>query len=158
MFRIKCGGDAGPAWEELDLAGRRARLAAWEAAPMPWKDFDVGRLSKPMRIETVEWHASARDLARGLDWLRRRTEAGPAAPLREVLAVNPGLPGVAARFAWCGYKGGSEPGVLALAFLLRDEAGGWWSIVAIQNDPTKNLDESKLHALAESAARLATRR
>lgn len=158
MFRIKCGGDAGPAWEELDLAGRRARLAAWEAAPMSWRDFDVARLSKPTRIETVEWHASARDLARGLDWLRRRTEAGPAAPLREVLAVNPGLPGVAARFAWCGYKGGSEPGVLALAFLLRDEAGDWWSIVAIQNDPAKNLDESKLHALAESAARLATRR
>ena len=154
MFRIKCSDEPQPPWEALDLAGRRARLEAWSAAPLSWRDYDLARLSKPTRIEGVEWFASAQDLVRTLAWLRQATESGPAAPLREVLAVNPGLPQVAARFTWCGYKGGSEPGVLALAFLLRDEQGGWSCIAAVQNDPLTNLNEAPLMALVESAARL----
>ncbi len=154
MFRIKCSDEPQPPWEALDPAARRARLEAWGAAPLSWREYDLARLSKPTRIEGVEWFASAQDLVRTLAWLRQATDSGPAAALREVLAVNPGLPQVAARFAWCGYKGGSEPGVLALAFLLRDEQGGWSCIAAIQNDPLKNLNEAPLMALVESAARL----
>lgn len=157
MFRIKCGPAEDPPWERLDPAARRARLAAWAASPLPRERLDLGRLSRPTRIDSVEWFASARELARTLDWLRRATATGPAAPLRAILAVNPGLPGVAARHAWCGYKGGSEPGVLCLAFLLEDGRGRWWALVGIHNDPQEPLVEARLLGLVESAARLLAR-
>lgn len=157
MFRIKCGPLEERPWEELDQAARRARLEEWAAAPLPGEQLDLSRLSRPLRIDSVEWFASARELARTLDWLRRATEEGPAAPLRAILAVNPGLPAVAARHEWSGFKGGSEPGVLCLAFLLKDGRGRWWALVGIHNDAQALLDEARLTNLVESAARLLAR-
>jgi hypothetical protein len=157
MFRIKCGPPEQRPWEELDLEGRRARLAGWAAEQPPRAPLDLARLSRPTRIETVEWFASARELARTLDWLRRATEEGPAAGLRAILAVNPGSPAVAARHEWTGFKGGSEPGVLCLAFLLKDGRGRWWALVGVHNDPQEALAEARLADLVASAARLLAR-
>src|SRR3546814_20739954 len=68
--------------------------------------------NKPNRIG-IEWYASPADLARVMDWLRRHTETGPAAEARRILGLNPGIPADAAsHWAYVGYKGGSEPGVL----------------------------------------------
>jgi hypothetical protein len=39
-------------------------------------------------------------------------ELGP----REILAVNPGVPGDPDQWSYIGYKGGSEPGVLTMAW------------------------------------------
>ncbi|MEY2746034.1 MAG: hypothetical protein RL112_1076, partial [Planctomycetota bacterium] len=59
--------------------------------------------------------------------------------------------------AWCGYKGGSEPGVSCLAFLLEDGRGRWWALVGIHNDSQEPLVEARLMGLVESAARLLAR-
>ena len=44
------------------------------------------------------------------------------APMRGVLAVNPGIPSAQKGRRWVGFKGGSEPGVINLSFLLENEA------------------------------------
>ena len=59
-------------------------------------------------------------------WCGRWTGCGATATTRRaaILAINPGLaPAQRGGFAYVGYKGGSEPGVLNLTWLVRNRAG-----------------------------------
>ena len=56
--------------------------------------IDVARFAgNPMRDRRVEWFASANELVRAMDWLRRNADD----TARAILAINPGLPGPIAR-------------------------------------------------------------
>ncbi len=80
---------------------------------------------RPVASETVEWFASPADMARTLDWLRVHGDA----TARAILAVNPGTDAAtAARFGYVGFKGGSEPGVVTLNYLVRTRAGRWLAV------------------------------
>jgi beta-lactamase class A len=127
-------------WKAADEAGRRGLLATLAASPV-----DPLRLTgRPAEIAVAEWFASPADLVRTLDWLRR---SGDSTALR-LLAINPGLgPERARDFAYMGYKGGSEPGVLSMSFLLRNREGRWLAVSATWNDETAALDELRFAAL-----------
>jgi hypothetical protein len=157
LFRLKLtgGGKHAEQYLALEPEARRAFLEErLPSASLEASDLEHGAFSTPNRIDSLEWFASAADLARALDWLRRRTESGPAAPLRELLCVNRGLDVSREHFPWCGFKGGSEPGVLALAFLLRHADGSWYALAAIWNDPKQLLDEGRFSALVQRAIHL----
>ena len=131
-------------WTGADEAGRRAlldgELAALEAAKLDPARF-TGR---PLAIGEAEWFASPADLVRTLDWLRR---SGDATAL-DLLAINPGLaPALAKDFAYFGFKGGSEPGVLNMSFLLRSRTGRWMAVSATWNNSAAPLDEPRFAAL-----------
>jgi hypothetical protein len=131
-------------WRAADSAGRRALLDGELAAVDPGK-LDPARFTgRPVAISEVEWFASPADLVRTLDWLRRNGD--PAA--LELLAINPGLdPALARDFAYFGFKGGSEPGVLSMSFLLRNREGRWLGVSAVWNNEAAALDEPKFAAL-----------
>ncbi len=94
---------------------------------------------RPTAIDEIEWFAAPNDGIRVLNWLRRN--GGDALP---ILAVNPGIaPGDAARWAYLGYKGGSEPGVIAMNFLARAKDGQWYAVSGSWNDPAARLDENR---------------
>ena len=158
MFKLKGigGGALGTRYLAADTAGRRALLAG-EVAHTPGSA--IGALfadGKPVRIAEIEWYASPADLARVFDWLRRHTESGPAAEARTILAINPGIaPDVAHRFAYVGFKGGSEPGVLNLSLLLRTQAGQWRVLTAGWNNPAAGVDTMRFVSLVSRAAALA---
>jgi hypothetical protein len=143
-FALKLGDPALLAsWKAADEAGRRAllpRLAAVEAAKL-----DPLRLaSRPIEIGAVEWFASPSDLVRTLDWLRR---SGDSTAL-DILAITPRPGSEPARgFSYFGFKGGSEPGVLNLSFLLKTRQGRWLAVTATWNDEAAPLDESRFAAL-----------
>ena len=131
-------------WAAADEAGRRALLgsdlAAAEAAALDGKRF-TGR---PTAIGEAEWFASPADLVRTLDWLRR---SGDSTAL-DLLAINPGVDrALAGDFAYVGYKGGSEPGVVSMSFLLRTREGRWLAVSATWNDEAAALDEARFIAL-----------
>jgi hypothetical protein len=127
-------------WLAADEAGRR-RLLAGEAAGIDVRSLDLGQFeAAPIAIGEVEWFASAGDLIRTLDWLRRSGDATALA----ILAINPGLPPATRDFAYVGYKGGSESGVLSLNFLLRGKDGRWMAVGVSWNDPAAKLDENRL--------------
>ncbi len=84
-----------------------------------------------------------------MNWLRIATELGPAAALRGVLSINPGLAVSKEAFPYVGYKGGSETGVLNLTFLLRAKDGTWYAASAGWNDPLQAVEESKLIGLMQ---------
>lgn len=130
-------------WAAADEAGRRALLR--ELAEPEASRFDRTRFTgRPTAIDQAEWFASPADLVRTLDWLRR---SGDPTAL-ELLAINPGLdPAVARDFAYFGYKGGSEPGVVNMSFLLRNREGRWLGVSATWNNAGAALEEARFVAL-----------
>jgi beta-lactamase class A len=130
-------------WKAADEAGRRALLPQLERVDA--STLDPSRLGgRPAEIAAVEWFASPADLVRTLDWLRRN---GDRTTL-DLLAINPGLgPALAKDFDYFGFKGGSEPGVLNLSFLLRTRSGRWLAISATWNNESAALDEPRFVAL-----------
>jgi hypothetical protein len=108
--------------------------------------------ASPTRIGTLEWFASARDLARALAWFR--ADGAARATARAILAINPGLD-LGDRWTYVGFKGGSEPGVVSTNFLLHDGANDrWYTLTLAQNDPEADVDQSRFFALVKQAARL----
>ena len=131
-------------WQQADEATRRQLLANDYGAR------DASRISialfagNPVRIDSVEWFASASDLARVMDWLRRHADETAKA----ILAINPGLPPqTRGAVAWAGFKGGSEPGVANLTYLVQTRAGAWYAVSAGWNNPAAPVDENRLAGL-----------
>jgi beta-lactamase class A len=155
MFRLKWidGGRPGREFMSRDSKGRRAYLEK-EAALLSLGDMDTPVNPAPRFLDSVEWFASASDLARLMDWLRRLSESGPAAELRSILAVAPGLSEAKSCFAWAGYKGGSEPGVLNLTFLLRTRTDAWYAVAATWNNPLAPLEEGRLELIVRRVLQL----
>ena len=69
---------------------------------------------------------------------------------RNILAVSPSIPAARRKdWAYAGYKGGSEPGVLNLTWLLQKPDGAWWVLAMSWNDPAKLVDSAPLEILAQ---------
>lgn len=150
MFRLKWGTrkDLAKRYLASDLGTKRALLAELDRDPLP----TVGAISpEPLLISELEWFASANDLVRTLDWLRVATAEDQTA--RGVLSINNG--GVHTNgWRWIGFKGGSEPGVLELAWLLRRDDDAWFAVCIGCNDPEEAVDTGKLVQIAQSALEL----
>jgi len=158
VFKLKGveGGALGRRWAAADEAGRRALLAGDVAkAPASAIDGQMFAAGKPLQIESAEWFASPADMVRVMDWLRRHTESGPAAEARAILAKNPGVDSAAEGWRYVGYKGGSEPGVIAMTFLLLGKDGGWSALSASWNDPAAAVNDGRFAGLIGRAVELA---
>ena len=120
LFKLKWidGRRPGQEYLKLDVQRRRDYLRE-EVAGLSLDDIDLGKVLPVVHeIETLEWFASTADLCRAMDWLWRHTEQRPAARARALLAINPGAPTPEGAFSYVGFKGGSEPGVMNLTWLL----------------------------------------
>jgi beta-lactamase class A len=100
---------------------------------------DISEHEEPQQIETLEWFASAKDLCHAMEWLHAK-----GAMAQSLLAINPGLDPFA-RYA--GYKGGSEPGVYGMAYLLRGADGAVYTAAMIWNDSKQPIDEKAFNRL-----------
>jgi beta-lactamase class A len=153
LFLLKETGhaDRAQAYLALDAAGRRAYLDG-PVAQLPREGFAGTDALAPVAIDRLEWFASASDLCRAMDWLRRHTDGGaksPAAAARGVLAINPGTDLDRATWPYIGFKGGSEPGVLNLTWLLQRRDGAWYAVSTSWNDPAQSVDTTALVALMQ---------
>ena len=138
-------------WAAADEAARRRLLR--ERYEQGGASIDFSRIftGGPIAIDTVEWFASSGDLVKVMDWLRRHGDD----TARAVMAVNSGLgPDVARRFAYMGFKGGSEPGVINLTFLIRNNAGQWHVVTGSWNNPAAAVDEARFVGLMTRAVNL----
>lgn len=142
-------------WLAGDEQARRALLPTVDAAATgPLKTlFADGR---PVLIDRIEWFLSPADLIRTMDWLRHHTESGPGAEARRILAINPGIsPTATAHYSYVGYKGGSEPGVINMTFLLQTKTGNWRVLTATWANPAAGIDTGRFASLVTRAAELA---
>ncbi len=127
---VSAGGEVGKATPQVMLA------AAWKA---------------PRFIDSLEWFASGQDLAATM-WLLDDLSRKPGLePIRDILAINPGIPIDRTIWTYAGYKGGSEPGVISLTWLLERHDGKKYVLSLTFNDTKKPIDESLALAFAQRA-------
>jgi hypothetical protein len=106
-------------------------------------------------IDKIEWFASPNDIANVLKYIRDHSASGEGHRVRDILAVNPGLAVDNAKWDYIGYKGGSEPGVLNLSFLLRSKATGeWYAVTGTWNDTGAALNETNFEGYIQRAIEL----
>ncbi|MBL9030677.1 MAG: serine hydrolase [Phycisphaerae bacterium] len=156
MFRLKLGPDRTLAqrYADADEPGRRALLDGEVATTIP--SFAAAALWRaPFLVDRVEWFASADDLARVMADLHRLERADPE--LARVLRVNPGLAFDAADWTSVAFKGGSEPGVLSLTWLLTRRDGRVFVLSLTWNDTSKPVEQARLIEAAGAATRLLAR-
>ena len=152
LSAIKTAPDATvAAWRAADEAGRR-RLLGSDFAEADASRIDIARFTGgPLHIDSVEWFASAADLVRTMDWLRRNGDD----TVHAILAINPGLaPALTGSLDYVGFKGGSEPGVLNLTWLIRNRAGTWHVVTGSWNNPAAPVQETQLAGLLSRTIQL----
>jgi len=72
------------------------------------------------------------------------------ATARAVMAVDRNLPGrIVSEWDYVGFESGSEPGVLDLTWLLRNEAGEYWIASIGWNNPDAALETGALQTIAQ---------
>jgi beta-lactamase class A len=135
-------------WLQADEATRR-QLLANDYAATDASRIDISLFAgNPVRIDTVEWFASSADLVRAMDWLRLHADDGAKA----ILAISGGLPQQArAALRYAGFKGGSEPGVANLTYLIQTRSGAWYAVSVGWNNPAAPVDANRLAGLAARA-------
>lgn len=145
LFLLKLGEDSAlQTYAAADTPTRRSMLAQLQNRDLDMAD--VQRVFGPgPRFIDIEWFASGHDLAR----IYARLVDDPVA--LSILSINLGTDrSHFADWAYAGYKGGSEPGVLNFSWLLRDEAGAWWVLAMSWNDPAAMVSELQLMGLAQA--------
>ncbi|MGH9518442.1 MAG: serine hydrolase [Terriglobales bacterium] len=155
MFQLKYGDSARRTrYLAADTASRHTILASLPLSPPA--DLLTAPPAAPVDIEKLEWFASAADLGRALAWFQPPAQQ----TAREVLAINPGIPSIKSRWSYVGFKGGSEPGVISLNFLLQAHAAAqprgdaWFTLSMIWNNPAAPVSESQFLALTQRALAL----
>lgn len=123
MFALKGDVALTKAWATGSVDERRALLVDNAVKIATAKLDPTVFAGKPVAIDSVEWFASPAAMAGLMDRLR-----GADATTRAVLAVNAGVdPAIAKRFGYVGFKGGGEPGVLTLNYLVQAKDGRWYA-------------------------------
>jgi len=145
---------------------RAAFIAGDDAAQRKLVDANQSRLTlanvdgvsfagEPRFIDSLEWFASPNDVGRLMIDLRNRQS--PTA--MSVMAINPGVsPGATKDWAWLGYKGGSELGVISMSLLgQRESDGKWFVVTASWNNPATPVVTETMVGLVTRLLALAAR-
>lgn len=145
MFRIKSDADLLARYIAADEDSRRelldGRIAGMSLTGSPYTT------GKPIAIDTVEWFASAGDLCMAMNYVNAAADQH----VLDILAVNPGATSMQDRFAYMGFKGGSEPGVVNLTWLLKTKKGTSFALSTGWNNRDEEVDVAKLLGIAQSA-------
>ncbi len=150
MFALKIGGAPG-LLDEYAEADEPARRALVEPGGRVFRTgpslLSATMWTRPIAPQRVEWFASCHDLCRAMMRLRELEQRPGLAPVGEILRANPGLPYDRAVWKSVGFKGGSEPGVMNLTFLLERNDGRWFALSAGWCSETETLEEARLAEL-----------
>ena len=147
LFILKMSATAGEraAYIAADADTRRSLLDTdYDLRPLPdLATATAFAAGPPIAIDQLEWFASPADICRGFAALQVASQKPSGGPVTTILSMNPGLMLDPATFSYVGYKGGSEPGVLTLAWLLRRASDGAWAVVALGfADTAQPIDEN----------------
>jgi len=122
---------------------RRRLLDSYDAAYDP-RTYAGPPWIAPKAIDKLEWFATPGDLCGVMRALRDAGTQAATAPVLDILAINPGLGDATHAFSYVGYKGGSEPGVMNMTWLVRRAADQRWLFFTVGwNDTSDPLDEDR---------------
>jgi len=126
-----------------DEPSRRALLASTvDRAPLP-AVAAAGAWVTPRDIDSLEYFASASDLCRAYTSLAALAGRPGLSPIGQVLSLNDeSLALDPAQWKTTWFKGGSEPGVLTLAYLATTRTGRGYVVTALAENPSEPIDEN----------------
>lgn len=145
LFMLKADPALTAQWRSGDEAAQAGAIGTLAArTDPPLDDISAAFANGPKALD-IEWFASPADLARLFAHMRKTADPR----VFDIMAINPSAtPAIAANWDYIGFKGGSEPGVLNLTWLLRDKAGAWHVLTLGWNNPQAALDDARLEAIA----------
>ena len=127
-------------------ANERSRLALLastiDRAPLP-AVAAAGSWVAPRDINSLEYFASATDLCRAYTSLAALARRPGLSPISQVLSLNDdslALDPATWQTTW--FKGGSEPGVLTMAYLATTRTGHSYVVTALAENPSQPIDET----------------
>lgn len=122
-----------------DVAGKRAILK--QISDITPADIPVAGLTEPVDPDRLEWFASPADLCTLLVdlWTLGRTPG--LEPVAEILSENPGVAPAAGRWDYLAFKGGSEPGLVAMAWLMQGDDGRIFTLTGSVVNPVEVIPE-----------------
>lgn len=127
-----------------------AQRAVLEALPAWDLTFDEALMADPFWDDGIDWFATAEDICAAHVHLQQLAESESGAPVRGILATNPGIEVAGA--GYIGFKGGSAPGELGLSFYV--EKGDEARVLVLQTaggTPHEVPQPGWLASLAEAA-------
>jgi Beta-lactamase enzyme family/ORF 12 gene product N-terminal len=151
FYKLKLTGDHTLAqrYAGADVQTRRDMLATGGPVEQATISADAMLQWKwPYTIDSVEWFATAPECCGLMADLHRLEQQPGMEPLARALRINPGLTFDPRTWKSVGYKGGSEPGVLNMTWLLERSDGRWYVLSLGWNDPAKPLDMPQMIKLA----------
>jgi beta-lactamase class A len=135
-----------------DEPSRRALLASTiDRAPLP-AVAAAGAWITPRDINSLEYFASASDICRAYASLAVLARRPGLFPVGQVLSLNDdSLALDPAQWKTTWFKGGSEPGVLTMAYLATTRTGHSYVVTALAEDPAQPINETIATPLMLSA-------
>jgi len=135
-------------------SGRRALLARTvDRTPLPAVSA-VRAWTTPRDIDSIEWFASASDICRVYTSLAALARRPGLSPIGSVLSLNDGglrLDPAQWKMTW--FKGGSEPGVLTLAYLATTRSGQSYVVAVLAENPSEPINEATAAPVMLSAVK-----
>ncbi len=146
LFLLKGGPtDRLNAYSAANIDTRAQILSSIEDVKVSGDQIQTSFANGPSALD-VEWFANASDLANLFRFMR---ETGDPAAF-DIMAINPSMPAATrTRWAYAGYKGGSEPGVLNLTWFLTDQEGRDHAVVLSWSNGEAHLDQTALELIAQ---------
>jgi hypothetical protein len=122
---------------------RRTLLASTvDRAPLP-AVAAAGSWIAPRDINSLEYFASAGDICRAYASLATLAARPGLSPIGQVLSLNDdSLALDPAQWKTTWFKGGSEPGVLTMAYLATTRTGHSYVVTVLAEDPSQPIDET----------------
>jgi hypothetical protein len=155
-LKLVASSDELAAYARADVPHKRKLLETYEARDLSRVPLDDNGWSKPRMIDSIEWFASPEDLCKVMASLKRYADVSATAPVAAILSMNPGMQDETGAYDYIGFKGGSEPGVTNLTWLLRRKsdargAGSWLFLTVGFNNPSDGVDDAKAMPAAMAA-------
>lgn len=153
MFLLKYSdqGAQAHAYARADVAERHAIL---DHVRDTFSLADMSLSSSPVLPDSVEWFASTAEVVRALDWFRIASTTQEGKTALDILEINPGLQLDRTKWKRICYKGGSEPGLINMSYLLQNNEGKWFALSATWLNTQAAVDDLKFAALVERTIRL----
>jgi beta-lactamase class A len=122
-------------------ASRRALLANFvDRAPLPAASAATA-WTAPRDIDSIQWFASANDICHVYASLAALARRPGLSPVAHVLEINDGGLGLnRAQWKTTWYKGGSEPGVLALTYMATTRTGHSYVVAVLADNPSAPIN------------------
>lgn len=126
-----------------NFASRDSRVKMLNQLPYKSRADLLKRLSnwqEPRYLKDIEWFATAREVCDAISWISMNTDL----QIPHILSRNTPFLELkkSSNLSYVGYKGGSEPGVLAMTYWLKDKKGNEYCLYVGVNDEEKAIDES----------------